>query len=99
MEAGTMTIRILSPEGSVGVATTELAVSPDVLAGRRLAVLDNGKPGAARLMTRAAEQLVQRAGVELVGVYRKRTAATPCEGSLIDALAHEADLVLTGTAD
>jgi hypothetical protein len=99
MEAPKMTIRILSPEGSVGVATTELAASPDVLAGRRLAVLDNGKPGAATLMNRAAEQLVKRAGVQLVGVYRKRTAATPCEDALIGTLAQEADLVLTGTAD
>jgi len=94
-----MTVRILSPEGSVGTAATEPAPSPDVLAGRRLAVLDNGKPGAAKLMTRVAEQLVARAGIEFIGVRRKRTAATPCEEELIDALAQEADLVLTGTAD
>ena len=94
-----MTVRILSPEGDVGARAGSLAASPDVLAGRRLAVLDNGKPGAARLMTRAAEQLAARAGVEFVGVRRKRTAATPCEDELVDALVQEADLVLTGTAD
>ncbi len=94
-----MTIRILSPEGNVGTRVVGLAPSPDVLAGRRIAVLDNGKPGAARLMTRVAEQLAARAGVDFVGVYRKRTAATPCEDGLIDEIAEEADLVLTGTAD
>ncbi len=94
-----MTIRILSPEGNVGAGVVGLAPSPDVLAGRRLAVLDNGKPGAAWLMTRVAEQLVARAGVDFVGVHRKRTAATPCEDDLIDEIAEEADLVLTGTAD
>jgi hypothetical protein len=94
-----MTVRILSPEGSVGSASIDLAPSPDVLAGLRLAVLDNGKPGAAKLMTRAAEQLVARAGIELVGVRRKRTAATPCEEELLETLSREADLVLTGTAD
>ena len=92
-------MRILSPEGSVGVRGVSLAASPDVLSGRRLAVLDNGKPGAARLMTRVAEQLALRAGVEFVGVYRKQTAATPCEEALIEEIAEGADLVLTGTAD
>ncbi len=94
-----MTIRILSPEGNVGTGVVGLAPAPDVLAGRRIAVLDNGKPGAAWLMTRVAEQLVARAGVDFVGVHRKRTAATPCEDELIDEIAREADLVLTGTAD
>ncbi len=94
-----MTIRVLSPEGNVGVGVVGLAPSPDVLAGRRIAVLDNGKPGAAWLMTRVAEQLVARAGVDFVAVHRKRTAATPCEDDLIDEIAEEADLVLTGTAD
>ncbi len=94
-----MTIRILSPEGAVGGAAVARAESPYVLAGLRLAVLDNGKPGAARLMSRAAEQLAARAGVKFVGVRRKRTAATPCEDALVESLAQEADLVLTGTAD
>jgi len=94
-----MTIRILSPEGNLGAVTASLAPSPEVLSGRRIAVLDNGKPGAAWLMTRLAEQLAARAGVGYVGVQRKRTAATPCEEDLIDKIAKEADLVLTGTAD
>lgn len=92
-------MKILSPEGSVGERGVALAVSPDLLAGQRLAVLDNGKPGAALVMTRIAERLVERAGVEFVGVHRKRTAATPCEDDLIAEIAEGADLVLTGTAD
>ena len=94
-----MTVRILSPEGVVGSAQLVRAPSPDVLAGRTLAALDNGKPGAARLLARAGEQLAARTGVAFVGVRRKRTAATPCESELLSALAEEADLVLTGTAD
>ncbi len=94
-----MTIRILSPEGNVGAPVVCLAPSPDVLSGRRIAVLDNGKPGAAWLMTRVAEQLAARAGVSFVAARRKRTAATPCEDDLIEKIAGEADLVLTGTAD
>ncbi len=92
-------MRILSPEGNVGVRGISLAAAPEVLSGRRLAVLDNGKPGAALMLTRLAERLAERAGIEFVGVHRKRTAATPCEDALIEEIAEGADLVLTGTAD
>ncbi len=92
-------MRILSPQGSVGVRGVSLAASPEVLSGRRLAVLDNGKPGAAFVMIGVAERIAERAGVEFVGVRRKRTAATPCEEALIEEIAEGADLVLTGTAD
>ena len=94
-----MGLQILSPDGRVGDRRVSLAPAPEVLAGRRLAILDNGKPGAAHLMERVAERLVERAGVEFVGTRRKRTAATPCQDELIDALTEEADLVLTGSAD
>ena len=94
-----MTVRILSPEGAVGAETTPLARGLDGLAGRRVAVLDNGKPGAALLMGRIAEQLGSRTGAALAGSHRKRTAATPCEDELLDRIATEADWVLTGTAD
>ena len=92
-------MRIESPEGRVGRRGVTRAKAPEVLAGRRLAVLDNGKPGAAVLMTRIAERLVERAGVEWGGVHRKRTAATPCEEALLEEIAEGADLALTGTAD
>ncbi len=92
-------MKILSPEGSVGERGVALAESPDLLSGRRLTVLDNGKPGAAFVMTHIAERLAERAGVEFVGVHRKRTAATPCAEELISEIADGADLVLTGTAD
>jgi hypothetical protein len=90
---------ILSPEGNVGARGVALADSPEVLAGQRLAVLDNGKPGAAAMMTAVAEGLAARVGIEFVGVHRKRTAATPCDDGLLDEIANGADLVLTGSAD
>jgi hypothetical protein len=92
-------MRILSPEGRVGRPPLARAPSPEVLAGRRLVVLDNGKPGAEALLARAAEKLAARAGVVFAGTRRKRTAATPCEEDLLRRLAHEGDLVLTGSAD
>ena len=94
-----MSIRIHSPEGSVGRPERALARSPELLAGRRLAVLDNGKPGAELLLRRMAEGLASRTGAAFVGVRRKRTAATPCEDELIGELEEAAELVITGTAD
>ena len=94
-----MTIRIHSPEGGIGRPARTLASPPDVLAGRRLVVLDNGKPGAELLMRRMAEGVASRTGAAFVGVRRKRTAATPCEEELLGELGQTADLVLTGTAD
>ena len=94
-------MRILSPEGEIGTPPATLAAAPGVLAGKRVAVLENGKPNAALLMTRVAERLVERAGVELVLVTDKGrgNAATPADEEVIERLAEEADLVLTGSAD
>ena len=92
-------IRIYSPEGAVGRPTRALAASPAVLTGLRLGILDNGKPNAAPLMERMGEQLAQRMNLELVGVFRKGSAATPCAEPLLVEIAESCDLVLTGSAD
>jgi hypothetical protein len=94
------TIRIYSPEGCVAATGDAPALSPvPPLTGRRIAVLDNGKAGADRLLSRMAERLAHRTGAEFVGSRRKGSAATPCEPDLVDRLAREVQVVLTGTAD
>jgi len=92
-------IRIYSPEGNVGRPARSLAASPDVLTGLRLGILDNGKPNAAALMQRMAEQLALRMNLEFAGVFSKGSAATPCEEPLLAEIAEACDLVLTGSAD
>jgi hypothetical protein len=92
-------VRIHSPEGAIGRPEIAPAAGPELLAGRRLSVLDNGKPGAALLLGRAAERLSARTGATFAGLRRKGSAATPCEQELLRELAGEAELVLTGTAD
>jgi hypothetical protein len=94
-----MKVRIESPQGAVGTPAIALAAAPELLAGRRLAVLDNGKPGAALLLCRAAERLSARTGARFAGVRRKGSAATPCEDGLLRELTEDVELVLTGTAD
>jgi hypothetical protein len=68
----------------------------------RIGVLDNGKPNARLLMTRAAEQLAVRTGASLTIVTDKgpgANAATPCTPAVLEHLSKEVDLVLTGSAD
>ena len=92
-------IRIYSPEGKVGRPARSLAASPDVLTGLRLGVLDNGKPNAAKLMQRMAENLAERTKLHFAGVFSKGSAATPCEEPLLAEIVEACDLVLTGSAD
>ena len=92
-------IRIYSPEGNVGRPARSLAASPDVLTGLRLGVLDNGKPNAAKLMQRMAENLAERTKLHFAGVFSKGSAATPCEEPLLAEIVEACDLVLTGSAD
>ena len=92
-------MRIESPEGAIGLAPRTLAPAPAALRGLRIGALDNGKPGAAWVLERAAAAVAARTGAEVVGLRRKRTAATPCEDALIEEIRRDADVVLTGTAD
>lgn len=93
-----MTIRLVSPEGRVHVPRAPLAPAVPDLAGLRIAVLDNGKPNAARLMTEIAQRIAARTDAALTLVVAKGTAATPAEPEILQQL-EAADLVLTGSAD
>ena len=91
---------IYSPEGSVDPnAAPTSRVPVGVLAGKRIGALDNGKTGASQLLRAMGEALARRTGATFVGVHQKGTAATPCETDLLDRLAKEVEVVLTGTAD
>ena len=91
-------VRIVSPEGATAPPPLRLAPPIDDLAGRRIAVLDNGKPNARLLMTTIAERLAADTGAELALVTAKATAATPAEPEILQEL-RAADLVITGSAD
>jgi nucleotide-binding universal stress UspA family protein len=91
-------VRILSPEGSARPPQPRTVTPLVNLAGRRLAVLDNGKPNARLLLTSIAERLATASAAELALVTAKATAATPAEPEILQQLA-AADLVVTGSAD
>ncbi len=93
-------VRILSPEGDVGTPPAVLTAAPAVLTGRRIVVLDNGKPNARLVMEHIAGRLAERTGAVVgVTVAKRGGAATPSEPSELAAVRASADLVLTGSAD
>jgi hypothetical protein len=100
-----MTTTIYRPDGTIGQARATLAPSPASLTGARIAVLDNGKPNAALLMTRIAESLAKRTGAQLATVLKKgprgesANAAIPCAPDIFERVVAHADVVITGTAD
>ncbi len=97
--------QIYLPDSAPGLEMAALATSPGWLAGKRIAVLDNGKPNAGVVMTRAAETLAARAGAEVSLVTKKgpqglsANAAVPMARDVLERLLAESDLVITGAAD
>ena len=98
-----MTATIHRPEGEIGQAPATLAASPATLAGLRIAVLDNGKPNAALVMTRVAETIAARTKASVSLVIKKHrvsaNAAIPAADDVMAEVLETADLVVTGTAD
>ncbi len=95
-------VQIYAPDGAIGRPRYHRAASPGVLSGLRIGVLDNAKPNALLLMERVALRLGERTGacVELVTDKGPgHNAATPATDQVLERLAKEVDLVITGSAD
>jgi hypothetical protein len=100
-----MTISVYLPDSEPGPLSAGLAPSPGSLRGLRIAVLDNGKPNADVVMTRAAETLAARTGAVVSVVTKKgplglsANAAIPVAPDRLELLLAQADIVITGAAD
>lgn len=93
------TIEVLHPGGRVQkVAPVRLNEMP-ALKGRRLAILDNGKPNFVRLATLLAERLGASHGLGNAALYRKENSSVGATPEQLDKIAKSADVVLTGSAD
>ena len=69
------------------------------LRGRRVVLLDNGKPNSGKLLAMIGERLAAGAAVSVGRAARKPSAYRPADDADLDALAAEADLVLAGIGD
>ncbi len=92
-------ILVASPEGAVVRRRGRLAAAPAALAGKRVAVLVNGKPNAGLLLSSVAENLANTTGMRLGAVLGKRSAAKPADAEVLDNLRRSAEVVLTGSGD
>jgi hypothetical protein len=100
-----MNVTVYLPDSEPSPELAKLAPSPSSLAGLRIGVLDNGKPNAAVVMTRAAETLAARTGARVSLVTKKgphglsANAAIPCASDIFERLLAQTDVVITGSAD
>jgi hypothetical protein len=98
-------VTVYLPDSEPGPELARLAPSPASLAGLRIGILDNGKPNAALVMTRAADTLAARTGARVSVVTKKgprglsANAAIPCAPDIFERLLAQADIVITGSAD
>jgi hypothetical protein len=94
-----MTIPVYDPRGVV--ETTPLTMAPRVkkLGGLRLALLDNTKWNANKLLRGVRERLAQKHGFTTVNYYRKQSFSLNATPELIDEIAANNDIVLTAIAD
>ncbi len=91
-------VLIHTPEGGVGEMPAVGAASIPVLAGKKIGLLDNRKPNADVVLEHVAERLAARTGTEVVRRDNKN-AAIPCDDQVLEGIAKEVEIVLTGTAD
>ncbi|MEO0492827.1 MAG: hypothetical protein AAF081_05370 [Actinomycetota bacterium] len=89
---------IHTPEGGVGEIPTTGAASIPVLTGKKIGLLDNRKPNANIVLEHVAARLATRTGTTVVRRDDKN-AAIPCDDQVLEGIAKEVEVVLTGTAD
>jgi len=71
----------------------------DSLAGKVVGFIDNAKPNFHFLVDDLADLLVERYGVRAVLKRGKRSAAVPAPEAVVEEVARECDLVITGSGD
>lgn len=93
------TIEILDPR-AVGAAMAEArpTVVP-TLAGKVVGFIDNTKPNFNHLIDHLADVLMRGYGMRAVLKRGKRVQSIPAPAEVVEELARECDLVITGSGD
>ena len=93
------TIPVYDPRGVVEATPMALAPRVKKIEGVRLALLDNTKWNANKLLRGVRERLAQKHGFTAVNYYRKQSFSLNAAPELIDEIAANNDIVLTAIAD
>lgn len=92
-------MRIYNPRADVAAVQAVPAAPVGDLRGARVVLLHNNKPNARDLLLHVAQAIRQRVGAGDIGIEQKRSASEPAPDELLERVARDAGLVLTGTAD
>lgn len=77
----------------------EIEHAPVQLSGAIVGFIDNAKPNFNILVDDLAELLQRKYGVQRVITRRKSSASVPAAPEVVEALAEECDVVITGSGD
>ena len=92
-------VPVYDPRGVVTAIPRPIAPRVERLEGLRLAVLDNTKWNANRLLRKATEKLVAEHRFGAVSYHRKESFSRVAAPDLLDTIAGASDIVLTAIGD
>jgi hypothetical protein len=92
-------MQVYDPTAPSPQATGNLRRTVGDLTGKTVGFIDNTKPNFNLLIDDLAMLLAERYGVKSVIKHAKRSVATPAATQMLDDLARQCDLVITGSGD
>jgi hypothetical protein len=90
---------VFDPRGAVEIECLARSARVTSLDGQRLAVLDNTKWNANRLLRKTVARLQQDHSFAVVNYYRKESFSKEADPALIQTIAAANDIVLTAIGD
>ena len=90
---------VYDPRGVVEASTLTAATRVKALAGKRVAILDNTKWNAGKLLRGIEQKLAAGSGVSAINYYRKHSFSMNATAELIEEIAANNDLVITAIGD
>jgi hypothetical protein len=93
------TIEIFDPKAPRAGAREASLKILESLTGKVVGFIDNTKPNFNHLVDDLADVLLRNYGVRAVLKRGKRVQSIPAPKEVIDELAHECDLIITGSGD
>lgn len=92
-------VLVFDPRGRVEASDTPIAVRPTSLDGLRLAILDNSKWNANKILRGSAAALQKAVTFRAVNYYVKESFSKDAAPELIEEIAANNDIVLTAIGD
>ena len=91
--------QVYDPRGIVEADARAAAARVSALKGKRLAILDNTKWNAGKLLRGIQDKLAAGAGLASINYYRKHSFSMNAASALLDEIAANNDLVITAIGD